>query len=70
MATAPRPWLYNTFFKKNYMMLGVVFAGAFGFEMWYNSVMDKIWETNNRGRLWKDIRHKYVTANDDGDDDE
>ncbi|KAK0734933.1 cytochrome b-c1 complex subunit 9, partial [Lasiosphaeria miniovina] len=55
----------STFFRRNFTMLGVVFAGAFGFEMFYNTTMDKIWDHHNRGRQWKDIRHKYVEAEED-----
>ncbi|KAK4220220.1 Ubiquinol-cytochrome C reductase, UQCRX/QCR9 like domain containing protein [Rhypophila sp. PSN 637] len=65
MAVAPRPFLYNALFKKNYVMLGVVFAGAFGWEMFYDTTMNKVWDYNNRGRQWKDIRHKYVEASED-----
>ncbi|KAI0512465.1 cytochrome b-c1 complex subunit 9 [Xylaria bambusicola] len=52
--------LYNALFRRNYQMLGVVFAGAFVFEMAYDTGMNKIWDNMNRGRQWKDIRHRYV----------
>ncbi|KAK3394481.1 ubiquinol-cytochrome C reductase, partial [Podospora didyma] len=54
-------------FRRNYTMLGVVFAGAFGFEMFYNTSMDKVWDNINRGRQWKDIRHKYVADAEEED---
>ncbi|KAI0843035.1 ubiquinol-cytochrome C reductase [Hypoxylon sp. FL0890] len=52
--------LYNAFFKRNWQMLGVVFVSAFAFELTYDSTMNKIWDNLNRGRQWKDIRHRYV----------
>ncbi|KAK4449309.1 ubiquinol-cytochrome C reductase [Podospora aff. communis PSN243] len=52
--------LYNTLFRKNYAFLGLVFAGAFGFEMFFDTRMNKVWDNINRGRQWKDIRSKYV----------
>ncbi|KAK0731200.1 ubiquinol-cytochrome C reductase [Lasiosphaeris hirsuta] len=60
MASIASSSLYNALFRRNYTMLGAVFVGAFTFEMWYGSTMDKIWDKNNRGRQWKDIRSKYA----------
>ncbi|KAK3903060.1 cytochrome b-c1 complex subunit 9 [Staphylotrichum tortipilum] len=57
--------LYNVLFRRNYTMLGAVFAGAFVFEIGYDNLMNKVWDNNNRGRQWKDIRHKYVEGGDD-----
>ncbi|PQE31927.1 hypothetical protein CJF32_00008819 [Rutstroemia sp. NJR-2017a WRK4] len=45
-----------------------VFASAFGFELAYDSVTDRIWDTINKGRQWKDIRARYIEAGD-GDDE-
>ncbi|KAI8954290.1 ubiquinol-cytochrome C reductase [Xylaria longipes] len=56
---AARP-LYNAFFRSNIQMLGVVFASAFAFEMVYDTGMNKVWDSLNRGRQWKDIRSRYV----------
>ncbi|KAK0383351.1 hypothetical protein NLU13_9264 [Sarocladium strictum] len=52
--------IYSTLFRKNYAMLGAVFAASFAFELGFNDGMNKIWDSINRGRQWKDIRHKYV----------
>ncbi|KAB5536530.1 cytochrome b-c1 complex subunit 9, partial [Coniochaeta sp. 2T2.1] len=52
--------VYNLFFRKNYAMLGVVFASAFAWEMAYDSTMNGVWDRINKGRQWKDIRAKYV----------
>ncbi|GAB1310059.1 Cytochrome b-c1 complex subunit 9, mitochondrial [Madurella fahalii] len=30
-------------------MLGVVFAGAFAFEVGYDNLMNRIWDNHNRG---------------------
>ncbi|KAL1841594.1 hypothetical protein VTJ49DRAFT_6904 [Mycothermus thermophilus] len=55
----------SALFRRNYTMLAVVFAGAFAFELGFNNVMDKIWDNHNRGRQWKDIRHKYIEGGDE-----
>ncbi|KAI0848858.1 ubiquinol-cytochrome C reductase [Daldinia vernicosa] len=52
--------LYNAFFRTNWQMLGFVFTSAFAFEMFFDSSMNKVWDRLNRGRQWKDIRHRYV----------
>ncbi|KAH6691216.1 ubiquinol-cytochrome C reductase [Leptodontidium sp. MPI-SDFR-AT-0119] len=67
MASASRP-IYNLFFRKNFTMLGVVFASAFAFEMVWDKTTDKIWDKMNAGRQWKDIRAKYVESGDDDDE--
>ncbi|KAK4647517.1 Cytochrome b-c1 complex subunit 9, mitochondrial [Podospora bellae-mahoneyi] len=56
---------YLAIFRNNATMLGAVFAGAFAFNMGYDTVMNKVWDHHNRGRQWKDIRHKYVESEDD-----
>ncbi|KAI1757304.1 cytochrome b-c1 complex subunit 9 [Xylaria castorea] len=56
---AARP-LYNAFFRRNFQMLGFVFASAFVFEMAYDTGMNKLWDSINKGRQWKDIRSRYV----------
>ncbi|KAK1755171.1 ubiquinol-cytochrome C reductase [Echria macrotheca] len=68
MSSLANSSIYNIFFRRNYAMLGSVFAGAFAFEMFFNGRMDKIWDNHNRGRQWKDIRHKYVEAAEEDDE--
>ncbi|TGO58170.1 hypothetical protein BCON_0058g00220 [Botryotinia convoluta] len=63
-SSASRP-LYNFLFRKNYVFLGAVFGAAFGFEMAYDSITDRVWDSINKGRQWKDIRARYVEAADD-----
>ncbi|OCL04775.1 ubiquinol-cytochrome C reductase [Glonium stellatum] len=54
--------LYNLFFRKNTVMLGTVFASAFAIQMAFDSGSEKIWDGINKGRQWKDIKHRYVQA--------
>ena len=32
------------------------------FERGFDALADYVWETNNKGKLWKDIKHKYENA--------
>ncbi|KAL7799172.1 ubiquinol-cytochrome C reductase [Trichoderma ceciliae] len=52
--------VYSTLFRKNYTMLAAVFGAGFAWEIGFNSTMNKVWDSHNRGRQWRDIRHKYV----------
>ncbi|KAK5663673.1 hypothetical protein OQA88_4104 [Cercophora sp. LCS_1] len=55
----------SIFFRKNYAMVGSVFAAGFAFEIFFNGRMDKVWDNYNRGRQWKDIRSRYVEAEEE-----
>ncbi|KZL76026.1 ubiquinol-cytochrome C reductase [Colletotrichum tofieldiae] len=65
---APLPLYETALFKNNFSMLGFVFATGFAFELGFNGAMNKYWDHLNRGRQWKDIRHKYVEAADDDEE--
>ncbi|XWW92975.1 hypothetical protein V2A60_000903 [Cordyceps javanica] len=62
-----RPEIEFTLFRNNFTMLAAVFTAGFAFEIGFNQTMNKVWDNNNRGRQWKDIRHKYV---EEAEDDE
>jgi len=47
-------------YKRNSVFLATVFFGAYGFSVLYTEATEKWWEYHNRGKLWKDIRDKYV----------
>ncbi|KAK0490733.1 cytochrome b-c1 complex subunit 9 [Armillaria novae-zelandiae] len=54
--------LYNTFFKRNSVYVATIFAGAFGFGIGFDTALDSFYDRWNKGKQWKDIRHKYVEA--------
>ena len=43
----------------------IYLVGALIFERGFDATADYIWETNNKGKLWKDIKHKYEEAADE-----
>nr|ALS04576.1 cytochrome b-c1 complex subunit 9 [Pseudodiaptomus poplesia]ALS04862.1 cytochrome b-c1 complex subunit 9 [Pseudodiaptomus poplesia] len=51
--------LYNGITKRTSTMVLTIIGGAFLFERGFDSVADYIWETHNKGKLWKDIKGKY-----------
>ncbi|WFD20467.1 hypothetical protein MCAP1_002711 [Malassezia caprae] len=41
--------------------VGTIFAGAFGFGIAFDTLTEKWWDHHNKGKQWKDIRHKYLS---------
>ncbi|KAN0077561.1 UQCRX/QCR9 like ubiquinol-cytochrome C reductase, partial [Elaphomyces granulatus] len=60
---------FRTFFRRNAVFLTTVFAGAFAFEIAFDTVSSRIWDSINRGRQWKDIRHRYIQKADEEDEE-
>ncbi|KEF63836.1 ubiquinol-cytochrome c reductase subunit 9 [Exophiala aquamarina CBS 119918] len=51
---------HSAIFRKNAAFLTTVFVGAFAFEMAFDTATDAVWDRINRGRQWKDIKHKFM----------
>ncbi|KIW14447.1 hypothetical protein PV08_07231 [Exophiala spinifera] len=60
--------LFNGIFRRNAVFLTSVFAGAFAFELAFEAGTNTLWDSWNKGRQWKDIKHKYITADEDDDE--
>ncbi|KAK5058756.1 hypothetical protein LTR84_011020 [Exophiala bonariae] len=57
--------IFNAIFRRNAAFLTTVFVGAFAFEMAFDTTTDAIWNSLNKGRQWKDIKHRYMAAPED-----
>ncbi|GKZ19859.1 hypothetical protein AbraIFM66951_007767 [Aspergillus brasiliensis] len=55
--------------RRNAVYLTTIFASAFAFELTFDTASNKIWDSFNRGRQWKDIKHQYLNKADDEDDE-
>ncbi|XP_063987986.1 cytochrome b-c1 complex subunit 9 [Diachasmimorpha longicaudata] len=53
--------IYNTIFKRTSTFMLAIIGGSFLFERAIDVTSDTIFETYNKGKLWKDIKHKYET---------
>ncbi|KAI8334289.1 cytochrome b-c1 complex subunit 9 [Chlamydoabsidia padenii] len=51
--------IYNTLFKKNSVFVTSIFVSAIAFEVVYDTASSTIWDKVNKGKQWKDIKHKY-----------
>ncbi|EGI70415.1 PREDICTED: cytochrome b-c1 complex subunit 9-like [Acromyrmex echinatior] len=51
--------LYNLVLRRTSTFTVVVLASAFIFERGFDMASEKIFDTINKGKQWKDIKHKY-----------
>ncbi|KAJ5627202.1 UQCRX/QCR9 like ubiquinol-cytochrome C reductase family protein [Penicillium herquei] len=61
--------IYTSLFRKNAVYLTAIFASAFAFEMSFDTASNKIWDSWNAGRQWKDIKPRYLVKDEEEDDD-
>lgn len=47
--------LYRTFMRRNSVYIGFIFAGAFVGEKVLNGAIDAMWESSNKGKLYKHL---------------
>ncbi|KIW63251.1 hypothetical protein PV04_10113 [Phialophora macrospora] len=52
--------LFNGLIRKNATYLTVIFLGAFSFELGFEGATNALWDNWNKGRQWKDIKHRYM----------
>ncbi|KAJ9649063.1 qcr9 subunit 9 of the ubiquinol cytochrome-c reductase complex [Coniosporium apollinis] len=55
----------STLIRRNTVFLGTIFLGAFATQIAFDTAADRIWDTINRGRQWKDIKQRYIQHDDD-----
>ncbi|KAJ5899216.1 hypothetical protein N7495_003960 [Penicillium taxi] len=60
--------IFRTFIRRNAVFLTTIFAGAFAFELTYDTASNKIWDSINAGRQWKDIKYKYIQQAEEDDE--
>jgi len=57
--------IYATFVRRNYVFVSTIFVAAFGTEILFDTGANALWDQINRGRQWKDIKHRYLEAAED-----
>ncbi|OJJ86104.1 cytochrome b-c1 complex subunit 9 [Aspergillus glaucus CBS 516.65] len=62
--------IYQSIIRRNAVFMAGIFSGAFAFEIAFDSASNKIWDTVNRGRQWKDIKPMYLNKAEEDEDDE
>ncbi|XP_051164088.1 cytochrome b-c1 complex subunit 9 [Leptopilina boulardi] len=52
-------FIYKAVFKRTSTFVFSIVVASFLFERTIDATTDAIFESRNRGKLWKDIKHKY-----------
>ncbi|XXZ99781.1 qcr9 subunit 9 of the ubiquinol cytochrome-c reductase complex [Meyerozyma guilliermondii] len=55
-------------FQRNSIFVATIFAGAFAFESSFDVAVTKWYENHNKGKLWKDVKGKFIEGGDDDDE--
>ncbi|KAF2240815.1 putative ubiquinol-cytochrome C reductase complex, subunit X [Trematosphaeria pertusa] len=63
-------FIYNTFLRRNVTMLGTVFVSAFAMQLAFDTASQRTWDSINKGRQWKDIKHAYIQKPEEDEDEE
>ncbi|RAL01353.1 cytochrome b-c1 complex subunit 9 [Aspergillus ibericus CBS 121593] len=68
-ARLPFPRIFKRgLFRRNAVYLTSIFGAAFAFELAFDTASNKIWDSFNRGRQWKDIKYQYVNKAEEDDE--
>ncbi|XP_046739214.1 cytochrome b-c1 complex subunit 9 [Diprion similis] len=51
--------VYNVICRRSSTFALAIVAGTYVFERSFDSVSNQIFDSYNRGKQWKDIKHKY-----------
>lgn len=56
--------------RRNSLFVSTIFVGAFAFQASFDSGVTKWYENHNKGKLWKDVKGKFLEGGDDEDEDD
>ncbi|KAF2457443.1 ubiquinol-cytochrome c reductase complex 7.3 kda protein-like protein [Lineolata rhizophorae] len=57
--------LYQGLVRTNTRYLAVIFGSAFAIQLSFDKGSDKLWDTLNSGRQWKDIKYRYMEKDEE-----
>lgn len=60
----------SALYKRNSVYVATIFAGAFAFQAFFDSSVTKWYENHNKGKLWKDVKGKFLEGGEEEEDDE
>ncbi|KAK6464225.1 putative subunit of the ubiquinol-cytochrome c reductase complex [Scheffersomyces coipomensis] len=58
------------FFQRNSIYVATIFGGAFAFQTFFDVTVTKWYENHNKGKLWKDVKVKFLEGAGEEEDDE
>ena len=54
--------MLQTLFRRNSLFVTTIFGGAFVLELTGNGLLDKVFDANNKGKLWVDLEKQLQEA--------
>ncbi|WPK24034.1 hypothetical protein PUMCH_001288 [Australozyma saopauloensis] len=61
--------MFSALIKRNSLYVATIFTGAFAFQAFFDATLTKWYENHNKGKLWHDVRGKFVEGAGDEDDE-
>lgn len=60
--------VYNIFFRRSAAVVLTTVVGVFAYERLINTTATYIFETKNKGKLWKDVQPTFKLKTDDDEE--
>lgn len=60
----------SALFKRNSVYVATILGGAFAFQGFFDVGVTKWYENHNKGKLWKDVKGRFLEGGDDDDEDD
>lgn len=60
----------SALFKRNSVYVATILGGAFAFQGFFDVGVNKWYENHNKGKLWKDVKGRFLEGGDDDDEDD
>lgn len=61
--------VYNLFFRRSASIALITVVGVFAYERLINKTATYIYETRNRGKLWKDVQPNFKLKSDEEEEE-
>lgn len=61
---------FSALIKRNSLYVATIFGGAFAFQAFFDSAITRWYEQHNKGKLWKDVKPRFLEGGDDEDEEE
>ncbi|KAL6670640.1 Cytochrome b-c1 complex subunit 9, mitochondrial [Candidozyma auris] len=62
--------MFSALIKRNSLYVATIFGGAFAFQAFFDSAITRWYEQHNKGKLWKDVKPRFLEGGDDEDEEE
>ncbi|CAD1811353.1 Ubiquinol-cytochrome C reductase, UQCRX/QCR9 like family protein [Candida parapsilosis] len=57
-------------FERNSIYVGTILFGAFAFEGFFDSAINRWWDAHNYAKLWSTVKPKFIEMDEEEEDDD